>query len=151
MIPGRDAPLYHDKPYVSKGLLMRGRQKIAIVFFVLIIGAVLWWQYKSPPTLDWSTSGQSATVNELQVRRNSSILSDPRTNELVQGLLYRLSTKQAPLPPDLNPDVLMEPAVLAGEPVQVQQWNKQVLNWQRSNPVVVFSKVCCYLPRRFHY
>ena len=68
MLPGRDAPLYHDKPYVSRGLLMGGRRKIAIAFFALIIGAVLWWQYTSPPTLDWSTSGESVTVDELQVR-----------------------------------------------------------------------------------
>ena len=70
MLPGRDAPLYHDKPYASKakGWLMRGRQKIALTVFALIIGAVLWWQYTSPPTLDWSTSGQSVSVDELQVR-----------------------------------------------------------------------------------
>jgi hypothetical protein len=66
---------------------------------------------------------------------------------MVQGLLYRLSTKQALLPSDLNPDVLMEPAVLAGQPVGIPQWNKQVLNWQRSNPVVVFSKVSRCLHR----
>lgn len=64
---------------------------------------------------------------------------------VVQGLLYRLSTMQAPLPSDLNPDVVMDPAVLAGQPVGIPQWNKQVLNWQRSNPVVVFSKVGCFL------
>ena len=69
----------------------------------------------------------------------------------MQGLLYRLSTKQAPLPPELNPDVLIEPAVLAGEPIETLQWNKQVLNWQRSNPVVVFSKVSRYLPQCPHY
>lgn len=145
MLPGRDGPLYHDKPYAPKGVLMRGK-KIAIVFFALIIGAVLWWHYKRPPILDWSTSGQSVTVDELQVRLNPPIGADPQLTSAVQGLLYRLSTKQAPLAPDMNPAVLMEPAVLAGEPVETQQWNKQVLNWQRSNPVVVFSKVSRYLP-----
>jgi len=66
---------------------------------------------------------------------------------MVQGLLYRLSTQQATLPSDLNPDVVMEPAALAGRPVGIPLWNKQVLNWQRSNPVVVFSKVSRCLPR----
>lgn len=86
MLPGRDAPLYHDKPYVSKGLLMRGRQKFAIVFFALIFGAVLWWQYKSPPTLDWATTGQSVAVDELQVRP-LSMVTDPQTNESGAGLI----------------------------------------------------------------
>jgi hypothetical protein len=40
----------------------------------------------------------------------------------------------------------MDPAMLAGEPVEIAHWNKQVLNWQRSNPVVVFSKVSRCLP-----
>ena len=76
MLPGRDGPLYHDKPYEPKGFLMRGKQKIAIVFFALFIGAVLWWQYKSSPTLDWSTSGQSVTVGELQVRPNRRVITN---------------------------------------------------------------------------
>jgi len=146
MLPGRDGPLYHDKPYAPKGLLVRGKQKIIIVLFALIIGAVLWWQYKSPSILDLSASGQSVTVDELQVRLNPRVVTNPQLTSEVQGLLFRLSTKQAPLPPDLNPDVLIEPVVLAGEPVEILQWNKQVLNWQRSNPVVVFSKVSRYLP-----
>lgn len=78
MLPGRDTPLYHDKP---KGLVVRGKQKLAIVFLTLIIGAVLWWQYRSPPTLDWSTSGQSVSVSELQVRLSPDIVvTDPQAD-----------------------------------------------------------------------
>jgi hypothetical protein len=86
MLPGRDAPLYHDKPPASKGLLVRGRQKVAIVFCALIFGAVLWWQFKSPPTLDWAMTGQGVVVGELQVRLDPSFCYGFETDKSGAGL-----------------------------------------------------------------